>query len=175
MDAGQIVGIVTALIGAGSALVVAVLGGIFGFITYPRQKAVDRKEELRKERAKAYAEVLAAYAETERWYGVKGQEDIFAEAFLKYSQAYSALFNVADNKVLNPATKFHEFVWVRAPADLDDKQWEEKWRSLYAAMLVEMRDDAFIGQNNVKVNDIVQRLPWYFDWHTEQKARARLA
>jgi hypothetical protein len=42
-------------------------------------------------------------------------------------------------------------------------------------MLISMRDDAFIGVNNVSVNDVIHRLPWYFEWQTEEKAHARHA
>jgi hypothetical protein len=176
VDPSQIVAIVTAIIAGGAAIVAAVIGGIFSFSTYPNQKKIDRAEEERKARATAYSGLLVAYAETERWYGVPGQQDKFAEAFLKYSQAYSGLFNVANNNVIDPASRFHEFVWVRTPrANLTDAQWETQWRDLYATMLVAMRDDAFVGQNDVQVDDIVQRLPWYFQWSAEDKAQARLA
>jgi hypothetical protein len=174
VDASQIVAIVTAIIAGGAAIVAAVIGGIFSFSTYPNQKKLDRAEELRKARATAYSGLLVAYAETERWYGVPGQQDKFAEAFLKYSQAYSALFNVANNNVIDPTSRFHEFVWVRIPGELTNAEWETRWRDLYATMLVAMRNDAFVGQNDVQVSDIDQRLPWYFQWSAEDKAQARL-
>jgi len=175
VDPGQILAIITAIIGGGAAIVAAVLGGIFGFITYPNQKRVDRREELRKARAQAYSALLVAYAETERWYGIKGQEPKFAEAFLKYSQAYSALFNVADNNVITPTSEFHEFVWVRGDPNLSAAEWEAEWRRRYATMLISMRNDAFVGESTVEVDNIIQRLPWYFDWEAEEKATARLA
>jgi hypothetical protein len=176
VDPSQIVAIVTAIIAGGAAVVAAVIGGIFSFRTYPNQKKADREEEERKARATAYSGLLVAYAETERWYGVSGQEDKFAEAFLKYSQAYSALFNVANNNVINPTSRFHEFVWVRTPnGQLSNADWETQWRNLYATMLVAMRNDAFVGQNDVGVDDILQRLPWYFQWNAEDKAQARFA
>jgi hypothetical protein len=56
-------GVIAAIIGAISAVAAAVLGGIFGLRTYPRQKDIDRKEKLREERAKTYAAWLSAYAE----------------------------------------------------------------------------------------------------------------
>ena len=162
------------VIAAGAAIVVAFVGGIFSLISYPRQKKFDRKLEQRKDRAQAYSTLLVAYAETERWYGVPEQETKFAEAFLKYSQAYSALFNVADNNVIDPTSAFHEFVWVRASSELSDEEWKAKWRELYAKMLVRMRNDAFVENNNVTVDNIEHRLPWYFNWQTEKKAHARL-
>lgn len=175
MDPTQIVAIVTAIIAGGAAIVAAVIGGIFSFSTYPNQKNIDRAEELRKARATAYSGLLVAYAETERWYGVPGHEANFAEAFLKYSQAYSALFNVANNNVIDPTSRFHEFVWVRTPGNLTAAEWETQWRELYATMLVAMRNDAFVGQSDIQVDNIVQRLPWYFQWNAEDKAQARLA
>ena len=67
-------GVIVAIISAASAVVVAVITALLGLRSYRRQKAVDREEELRKERAKAYSAYLSAYAETERWKGVDGKE-----------------------------------------------------------------------------------------------------
>jgi hypothetical protein len=127
-------GVIAAIIGAISAVAVAVLTALFGLRAYRNQKAidreeyrtqkaVDREEELRKERAKAYAAYLFAYAETERWRGVKGKEKEFGEALLSYSKNYSALFNVAEDSVINPTSSFHEFVFVEHNSDWDYYRW----------------------------------------------------
>jgi len=176
MDPSQVVAIATGIIGGGAAIIAAILAGIFGLRTYPSQKRLDLKEQRRKDRETAYSNLLTAYAETERWYGVQGQESKFAEAFLKYSQAYSALFNVADNNVLTPASEFHGFVWVRTPKQrMSDADWAAGWRERYAKMLFEMRADAFVSDSDVTEDDIRERLPWYVSWDTEEKAQQRLA
>ena len=94
----------------------------------------------------------------------------FAEAFVKYSQKYSALFNVADNNVLEPTTKFHTFRWVTDPSSLPTDKWEAKWRELYAKMLFEMRADAFVDRSTLTEDKIKKSLPWYFEWQAEEKA-----
>jgi hypothetical protein len=163
-------GIIAALIGGVAAIGAVVVTAVLGLITYPRQKKFDRREELRKGRGTAYGEFLAAYADVERWNGVPQKKKDFAEAFVKYSQKYSALFNVADNNVLEPTTKFHTFRWITDPSSLPSDQWEAKWRELYAKMLFEMRADAFVDQNTLSEDKIAKSLPWYFEWQAEEKA-----
>jgi hypothetical protein len=169
-------GIVAALIGAVAAIAVVVVTAILGLITYPRQKEIDRREELRKGRGTAYGDYLAAYADVERWNGVPEKEKQFAEAFVKYSQKYSALFNVADNNVLGPTTAFHTFRWIEDTSGLpkDKDEWEAEWRRLYAKMLFEMRADAFVDRSTLSEDEIAKSLPWYFEWRAEEKALERV-
>jgi hypothetical protein len=61
-------GIVAALIGAVAAIAVVLVTAVVGLRTYPRQKEVERREELRKGRGTAYGEYLAAYADVEHFW-----------------------------------------------------------------------------------------------------------
>jgi hypothetical protein len=167
-------GIVAALIGAVAAIAVVVVTAILGLRIYPRQKEVDRREELRKGRGTAYGDYLAAYADVERWNGVPTKEGQFAEALVKYSQKYSALFNVADNNVLGPTTEFHTFRWIANTSDLPKDKWEAEWRRMYAKMLFEMRADAFVDRSTLSEDEIAKSLPWYFEWQAEEKAQERV-
>jgi hypothetical protein len=170
MDAGVIV----AIISAASAVVVAVITALLGLRSYRRQKDVDRTEELRKERAKAYSEYLSAYAETERWRGISGKEKEFGEALLNYSQNYSALFNIAVDKVIRPTSSFHEFVFVERYGDWVWEKWLAEWKLRHAAMLVAMREDAFVQETDIAANELAERLPWYTDWDIAEKSQQEI-
>jgi hypothetical protein len=163
-------GVIAAIIGALSAVAVAVVTAILGLRTYPRQKAVDRKDELRKERGKAYVAYLAAYSDVERWRGVPQKEKEFGDALVAYSRSYSALFNVAEDGVLTPTTNFHRFTFVE-PYNLPPPEWAAEWKRRYAEMLLAMRSDAFVETTDIDVNELAERLPWYFEWDTKQKAQ----
>jgi hypothetical protein len=170
MSLDQIVVIVSALIAAVAGLGAVGLTAFLGLLTYPKQKDIDRKEDLRKGREKAYAEYLAAYAEVQRFRGVPGKDEDFAKAQVKYSQTYSALFNLADNNVLRPTSEFHEFLYADT-SDLPPERWAREWIRLYTEMLVQMREDAFVGESTVTEQEIASRLPWYFDWPAETNAQ----
>jgi hypothetical protein len=167
-------GVIAAIIGAISAVAVAIVTAILGLHTYPRQKAVDRSEELRKERGKAYAEYLSAYAEAERWRGVAGKEKEYGEALLAYSKKYGALFNVAVDSVLLPTTRFHEFVMVEDNSTLSYEEWVTEWKRRYAEMLVAMRTDAFVDTTEISEEALAERLPWYFDWDVAAKSQEEM-
>ncbi len=170
MDAGVIV----AIISAASAVVVAVITALLGLRSYRRQKAVDREEELRKERAKAYAAYLSTYAETERWRSIPKKQEEFGKALLTYSQNYSALFNVAVDSVIIPTSRFHEFVFVENNSDWTYDRWLAEWKLRYAAMLVAMREDAFVQKTNISAGELAGRLPWYFDWDIAEKSQQEI-
>jgi hypothetical protein len=163
MSLDQILVIVAALIAAVAGLGAVGLTAFLGLLTYPKQKEIDRREDLRKERAKAYAEYLAAYAEAARLNGVKGKEEEFAKAQVNYNQKYSALFNLADNNVLTPTTAFHNFLYEET-SNLPPEDWAREWITRYTEMLVQMREDAFVGESTVTENEIANSLPWYFEW-----------
>jgi hypothetical protein len=170
MDAGVIV----AIISAASAVIVAVITALLGLRSYRRQKVVDREEELRKERAKAYSAYLSAYAETERWRGVGGKEKEFGEALLNYSQHYSALFNIAVDDVIRPTSSFHEFVFVERYGDWVWEEWLAEWKLRHAAMLVAMREDAFVQETDIAADELAERLPWYTDWDIAEKSQQEI-
>lgn len=165
MDAGVTVAIIT----AASAVAVAAVTALFGLFSYRRQKAVDREEELRKERSKAYSAYLSAYAETERWRGVGGREKEFGEALLSYSKTYSALFNIAVDSVIRPTSSFHEFVFVERHSDQTREEWLAEWKLRHASMLVAMRKDAFVQASDLAAEELAGRLPWYTDWNIAEK------
>jgi hypothetical protein len=162
------------VIGAISAIAVAVVTAMVGLRTYPRQKAVDREEELRKARSKAYEAYLSTYAETERWRGVTGKEKEFGEALLSYSKNYSALFNVAEDSVIRPTSSFHEFVFVENNSDWDYYRWVTEWKRRHAAMLVAMRRDAFVQTTAISEEELAERLPWVFDWDIGAKSHEEI-
>jgi hypothetical protein len=174
--------VVAAIIGAGSAIAVAIVTAFLGLRSYryqkqvdrreySEQKAVDREEELRKDRGKAYAAYLSANAEMERWRGIAGKEQEFAEALVEYSKNYSALFNVAKDEVLRPAAAFHEFALVQNNSDWEYDKWVAEWKDRYATMLLAMRKDAFVQQTAMSEGELAERLPWYFDWDINAKSQ----
>jgi hypothetical protein len=167
-------GVIVAIISAASAVLVAITTALLGLRSYRRQKAVDREEELRKERAKAYAAYLSTYTETERWRGVGGKEIEFGEALLNYSQNYSALFNVAVDRVIRPTSRFHEFVFVESHGDWTWNKWLAEWKLRYAAMLVAMREDAFVQTTDIAADELAERLPWYTDWDIAEKSQQEI-
>jgi hypothetical protein len=167
-------GVIIAIISAASAVSVAAVTALFGLSSYRRQKAVDRSEELRKERSKAYSAYLSAYAETERWRGVSGKEKEFGEALLKYSKCYSALFNVAVDSVIRPTSSFHEFVFVESYGDWPWEKWLAEWKLRHAAMLVAMRTDAFVQVSDLAAEELAERLPWYTDWNIAEKSQQEI-
>ncbi len=170
MDAGVIV----AIISAASAVAVAVLTALFGLRSYRNQKDVDREEELRKERAKAYAAYLSTYAETERWRSIPKKQEEFGKALLTYSQNYSALFNIAGDKVIRPTSSFHEFVFVERHGDWAYDRWLAQWKLRHAAMLVAMREDAFVQETDIAAEELAERLPWYTDWDIAEKSQQEI-
>ena len=170
MDAGVIV----AIISAASAVGVAALTALLGLLSYRRQKSVDREDELRKERSKAYSAYLSAYAETERWRGVDGKEKEFGEALLAYSKQYSALFNIAVDSVIRPTSSFHEFVFVESHGDWAWEKWLAEWKLRHAAMLVAMREDAFVQTTDLAAGELAERLPWYTDWNIAEKSQQEI-
>jgi hypothetical protein len=129
---------------------------------------------LRKERAKAYSAYLSAYAETERWRGVGEKEKEFGEALLNYSQNYSALFNIAVDNVIRPTSSFHEFVFVERHGDGVWETWLAEWKLRHAAMLVAMREDAFVQETDIAANELAERLPWYTDWNISEKSQQEI-
>jgi hypothetical protein len=167
-------GIIVAIISAASAVILAVITALLGLRSYRRQKAVDREEDLRKERAKAYAAYLSTYTETERWRGVSGKQKEFGEALLKYSKNYSALFNVAVDSVIRPTSKFHEFVFVESHGDWTWEKWLAEWKLRHAAMLVAMREDAFVQDTDIAADELAERLPWYTDWDIAEKSQQEI-
>jgi hypothetical protein len=167
-------GVIVAIISAASAVIVAVITALLGLRSYRRQKAVDREEELRKERAKAYSAYLSAHAETERWRGVDGKEKEFGEALLNYSQNYSALFNIAVDDVIRPTSSFHQFVFVESHGDWTWEDWLAEWKLRHAAMLVAMRKDAFVQETDIAANELAGRLPWYTDWNIAEKSQQEI-
>jgi hypothetical protein len=86
MTTDQILVIVAALIAAVAGLGAVGLTAFLGLLTYPKQKDIDRREDLRKEIAKTYAEYLAAYAKAARLNGVQGKEEEFAQAQVEYNE-----------------------------------------------------------------------------------------
>ena len=159
-------GVIVAIISAASAIVVAALTALFSLRSYRNQKVVDREEELRKDRAKAYLGYLSAYAETEKWRGgggvaKEGKEKEFGESLLNYNKSYSALFNIAVDPVIRPTCSFHEYVFVESHGDLPWEEWLGEWKHRHAAMLVAMRQDAFVQGTDITAEELAERLPWY--------------
>jgi hypothetical protein len=151
------------------AIAVAVFTAIWGAIIYPRQKAVDRQNyadqkaidreeyaaqkktdreiELRNRRMKEYESYLTAFRKDARLYdyGRTPAEDSKEkiETVNEYWLAYGTLFQLAPDPVLLAVADFHKFAWLREPPGVTGDAYDQRFKTLYAAMIIEMRRDAF--------------------------------
>jgi len=139
-------------------IIVAAVTAAFGIYSYRNQKETDRWVELRNRRMKDYDGYLATYYHYRRWDGV--DEVKTDKAALEYQDAYRNLFQVASDRVLMAATDFHDFAW-RGNTSLTGDEYEERFRDLYATLILEMRRDAF-EETRLPKDLVERRLPWTF-------------
>lgn len=71
------------------------------------------------------------------------------------------MFQIASDPVLLAATDFHKFAWIQ-DTDLSGSAYRERFKDLYATMILAMRKDAFEATELPK-ELIEERLPWYFE------------
>jgi hypothetical protein len=173
MDAGIISAIVGGISGLGGAVLTALVTALLGLKTYRKQKQVDRDEELRRERAKAYTAYLSAYAKTERWRGVEGREKEFADALLRYSSSYSAVLNIGSNRVFETIARFHNFVFLEDNSDWDFTRWRTEYKLRYAAVLLEIRN-AIVEDYDISAEEIAGSLPWDIQWNISEKSHSEV-
>jgi hypothetical protein len=182
----------SAYIPALAAIAVAVFTAIWGAIIYPRQKAVDRDNyaaqkdidreeyaaqkktdrgiELRNQRMKAYDRYLAAYGRNTNLYDATGDRpaDDSPEVIAsldEYWLAYRSLFQIALDPVLLAVTDFHKIYWMH-DTDLTGDAYFQKFKSLYAAMIIEMRKDAF-EETELPKKIVEERIPFYYTKDTK--------
>jgi len=167
-------GIIAAIIGLISALLVVGLGAVFSLITYPRQKQVDRdnysfekkterETELRTRRMKEYERYLKAYRTYQALYDfgrspADDSKEIIA-AVNEYWFSYSNLFHIASDRVLEAASDFHKYAWIEDPSVTDETV--ERFKELYAEMIVRMRTDVS-ESTNFSNEQLQDRLPFNF-------------
>jgi hypothetical protein len=171
MDAG----VIAAIIGAVSAVGVAVVTALFGIVTYRQQKRVDResyvdqkvtdrKVELRNRRMKEYERYLTAYRGFSSLYDFDPppaeNDEERIKAINEYWLAYSSLFQLASDSVLLAVTAFHKLAWM-GDTDLTGEAYDQEFKHLYAAMIIEMRKDAF-EQTELHMKLVEERLPFNF-------------
>jgi intergrase/recombinase len=149
----------TELVPTLGAVMLAAVTAIFGILSYRNQKETDRQIELRNRRMKDYDAYLAAYYHYRMWEGV--DKDKTDKAALEYQDAYRNLFQVASDRVLIAATDFNEFAW-RENTTLTGEDYRNRFKELYATLILEMRRDAF--EKTKLPRDLVEeRLPWAFE------------
>ena len=155
-------------------IAVALFTAIFGIYSYSKQKAVDRenyvaqketdrKIELRNRRMQEYERYLTAYRKYSSLYDfdpppAENSEDR-KKAVNEYWLAYSNLFHIASDSVLLAVSEFHNWAWIEDP-DITNET-VEKFKALYAEMIIEMRKD--VSERTKLSRDVVQdRLPFNF-------------
>jgi hypothetical protein len=140
---------------------------------YKDQKETDRQDANTKARAKIYKKYLTAYASVMAW-PEDGDPADYAKRYEQYYDAYHDLFQVAEDDVFEATTAFHQIAWregiVSVPAE-EEESYKEKWKKAYAQMLIAMRADAF-EKTDLPVEEIAQRLPWYWGDKAEPNRRA---
>jgi hypothetical protein len=134
----------------------AIVTAVFGIVSYRRQKQTDREVELRNRRMKEYESYLAAYSATFAWVEEGSSEE--KEAQRAYWKAYSTLFHIASDRVLLAVTDFHRFAW-KQETELTGEAWDQEFKNLYAAMIIEMRKDAF-QETKLPKELVEERLPF---------------
>jgi hypothetical protein len=169
-------------------ILATVLAGVFGIISYRSQKDTDRAIELRNQRAKGYEDYLTAYHTWVRWTDAAAAKDAtsardeMAKAYAAYASdevakhrekanfeywlAYSHLFQIAADPVLEAVSEFHQFEWM-GKTSLTGDDWNERFYELYAAMVFEIRKDVF-EETKLPKDLIQERLPFSFPKGTVQ-------
>jgi len=177
----------SAFIPALGAIAVAVFTAVWGIIIYPRQKAVDRENyaaqkaidreeyaaqkktdrgiELRNQRMKEYDRYLAAFSRNTTLYDhghspADDSPEVIASVD-EYWLAYRSLFQIATDPVLLAVTEFHKFQWMQ-DTDLTGDPYYQEFKRLYAAMIIEMRKDAF-EETKLHKEIVEERIPFYYD------------
>jgi hypothetical protein len=168
-------GVIAAIIGALSAAAVVVLTAHFGLRSYTKQKSVDRENyaaekeidrenELRNQRRKEYERYLTAYRGVASLYDFDpppaDNSEVRIKAVHEYWLAYSKLFNIASDPVLLAVTEYHKFEYMQ-DHDLTGDAYEEKFKQLYATMIIEMRKDT-TEETELQQDLIEERLPFNF-------------
>lgn len=143
-------GIIAAIIGLISALLVVGLTAAFTLFTYPRQKHHDRENynyekktereaELRTRRMKEYERYLTAYRSY--WalfdFGRSPAEDSkeHVAAANEYWLSYSNLFHIASDPVLRATSDFHQTGWIE-DIDMSEEDQKQRFKRLYAEMII---------------------------------------
>ena len=154
-------------------ILVAVVTAIFGIFSYKQQKRedsknyveqkrIDREVDLRKQRIEDYERYITAYQKDTSLYDFDPRPTETSEAKLQarseYWVAYSNLFQIASDPVLRAASDFHKFWW---EYDSTDEEQNEEIASLYAKMIMAMREDVS-EKTNMTLEDIEGRVPFVF-------------
>lgn len=160
MDAG----VVAAIVGAGSAVTVAIVAALFGLNSYRNQKQIDRTVDLRNRRMKEYERYLTAFRRYSSLYDfdpppAENDKDRI-KAVNGYWLAYSNLFQIASDSVLLAVTDFHKLAWM-GDTDLPEEAFDREFQRLYATIIIEMRKDAF-EETELQTELVEQRLPFDF-------------
>jgi hypothetical protein len=166
-------GVIAAIIGAISAVVVAVLTAYFSLRSYPQQKRVDRenyaaeketdrKIELRNQRMKDYERFITDYHQLASLYDYDPLPTGSSEAIIKAESelwvSYSNLFQTASDPVLRAASDFYKF---SLKADRTNEEHFRQFSALYAKMIMAMRDDVS-EKTEMKLEEMQRRVPFEF-------------
>jgi|SRR5215210_2913686 len=176
----------SAYVPALAAIAVAVFTAVWGAIIYPRQKVIDRQNyvaqkaidrdeyaaqkktdreiELKNQRMKEYNRYLTAYGQNTTLYDyghnpVPDSPEVVASVN-EYWLAYRSLFQIASDPVLLAVTEFHKIYWMD-DHDLTGDAYFQRFKSLYAAMIIEMRNDAF-EETKLHKGIVEDRIPFYY-------------
>jgi hypothetical protein len=159
------------------AAVITAVYQTFSILSARYERRQDREIESRNRRREAYERYLTAFqdysalwdpltsdsggTDTPFAYRKGNREEAeteIAQAANEYWRAYRGLFHVATDAVLSAVTEFHMFGWLQ-DTDLTDEAFEEEFRVRFAAVLIEMRKDAFVT-TQLPQSTIEQLLPY---------------
>jgi len=128
---------------------------------YAAQKVIDRNDELLSRRGKEYQRYLSAYRRYASLYDFDPPPAHNSEQRIatvnEYWLAYSTLFHIASDSMLLAATRFHSLAWVQETG-LTDEAFNEKFKDLYAKLLIEIRKEAYPGTEMHK--ELLATLPF---------------
>jgi hypothetical protein len=154
---------ILALIPSGAAFLGIVAAAWLATMGYRSQKNADREAERVQSKAETYRRFLKSYHEYIEFdvYKTRGDpkfdEAKYEKAEDEYLAAFSDMCFTAPSKVLEKVYEFHSVAFVPSGAI----EQVEKRKRAYAAMLVEMRSDAFLT-TDLNAGQMAELLPWTF-------------
>jgi hypothetical protein len=157
--------LIPALVGALGIVVAALVTSKLAIRTYRAQKRIDRADSLLDQRQKANHRYLTAYRAYTSLYDFgpppAENEKKRTEAVSEYWLAYSDLFQLATEPVLLAVTDFHNFAWMEV-TDLTGEAYDQEFKRQYAAMIIEMRRDAYPDTAVFDEAEVLRKLPLPF-------------
>jgi hypothetical protein len=124
-------------------LITAIIAGYVALVSVFFQRYFERRNEERKRKAEAYERYLKAF-----W-----NSSMDEAAASEYQLALTNLYVTASDEVLKDAADFHKYM-LQPNEDIDPNTAKK----LYAALIAEMRRDAYLRTTALSEEDIGSRL-----------------